>query len=83
MGTETEPTEFENLQRRGKLLGLRVDRHKSFDPITDNGGDLYLQQRKAIFQYETGSTGNPPSLLKFATAEQVAAYLSEREAKRE
>ena len=79
MGIETEPSEFAHLQRRGKSLGLHVERHRVFDPAA-NGGDLYVQQRKAIYNFE-GGTGNPPSLLHYANAEQVHEFLLERESK--
>jgi hypothetical protein len=81
MGVETKPSEFDNLKTQGKLLGLHVERHKSFDTTREGSGDLYVQQRKAIFQFETGGTGNPPSLIRYATAEQVRSFLFEREAK--
>jgi hypothetical protein len=79
MGIETEPSEFDHLQRRGKSLGLHVERHRVFDPSAP-GGDLYVQQRRAIYNFE-GGTGNPPSLLRYATAEQVRTFLSERVSK--
>jgi hypothetical protein len=80
MGVETEASELEHLQRRGKALGLHVERHRAaFDPVI-HAGDLYIQERKAIYAFN-GGVGNPPSLLHFATAEQVSAFLFERESK--
>jgi hypothetical protein len=78
MGAETEPSEFDNLQSRGKSLGLHIERHHAFNPVAHNG-DLYVQQRKAIYLFN-GGVGNPPTLLQYATAEQVKQFL-ERESK--
>jgi hypothetical protein len=77
MGTETDQIEFDHLKRRGKALGLHVERHRVFDPAA-HGGDLYVQERKAIYAFN-GGQGNPPSLLRYATAEQVHNFLFERE----
>ena len=78
MSAETDAAEFDRLKAIGKDLGLHVERHKVFDPLTHNGGgDLYVQQRRAIFYYQ-GGKGNPPSLLRYATAERVREFLTER-----
>ncbi len=79
MAVETEPSEFDKLQRRGKALGLHVERHRVLDPSAQ-GGDLYVQQRRAIYNFE-GGQGNPPSLMRYATADQVHQFLAERESK--
>jgi hypothetical protein len=76
---ETEESELTNLQRRGKALGLHVERHRAFDPLI-HAGDLYVQERRLRYAFN-GGVGNPPSLRTHATAEEVSTYLFERESK--
>lgn len=79
MGAETPNGELEKLKRQGKQKGLHVERHRVFDPLS-RGGDLYVQQRRAIYEFQ-GGIGNPPSLIRYATAEKVQQLLAEHENK--
>lgn len=67
----TDEMELDLLRRRAYHCGMYVERHKRSDIC---GGDLYLQERR--------SRGNPkpPSILRFATADQVHDALREVEA---
>lgn len=75
MASETSQMELDLLQRRAELVGMYVNRHRQWDPLTDSGGDLYLMERK------TRRNPKPPSMLRYATAEQIndALAIIERE----
>ncbi len=81
MARETDQEEFDLLDKRAKALGYHLQRHKVFDPCMPYGGDLYIQRRKAIYEFE-GGTGDPPSLLRYASAEQIHQFLFERESEK-
>jgi hypothetical protein len=70
MATETPEMEFDLLVRRARIVGMYVNRHRVWDPLSDNSGDLYLMERK------TRQNPRPPSLLRYATAEQIADALT-------
>jgi hypothetical protein len=57
------------LQKRADLCGCYVNRH----PVADvtRGGDLYLQSRRTQKNF-----GDVPSIVKFATVEEVEAALT-------
>lgn len=77
MSSETDAIEFDLLVKRGGALGLYVQRHKQYDPCAP-GGDLYVQEQRGRF-LRAGGVGNPPSLLRYATAEQVHEFLQRME----
>jgi hypothetical protein len=62
--------EFDLLVRRARIVGMYVNRHRNWNPITDTGGDLYLMERK------TSKNPKPPTLLKFATADEISDALT-------
>jgi hypothetical protein len=66
---ETSDEEFDLLKRRADDLGFFVQRHRNYDPCMP-GGDLYLQERRRF----TGE--HMDSILKFATADRIHAYLN-------
>lgn len=70
---ETSEMELDLLRRRAARCGHFVQRHRAADTMI--GGDLYLQQRRST------TNPRPPSLLKYATADQVHAALAEVERK--
>ena len=70
---ETSDQDFDLLVMRGKALGLFVQRHRYYDPCRP-GGDLYVTELKGRW-LRMGKTGNPPSILKFATADTVSNFL--------
>lgn len=71
---ETSQMEFDLLVRRARLVGMYVNRHRNWSPL-DSGGDLYLMEQR------TTKNPRPPTLLKFATAEEIsdALTIAERE----
>lgn len=69
MTAETNDMEFDLLRRRADDLGFFVQRHRTWDP-TRGTGDLYLAPRKQ-FRGEQVET-----ILKFATADEIHAYLN-------
>jgi hypothetical protein len=66
---ETSTMEFDMLQRRAAELGFHVQRHRSWDP-TYGTGDLYIMEKRR-FRGE-----HCDSILRYATAEQIHAYLN-------
>lgn len=70
MPEETPPLEFDLLVRRARIVGMYVNRHRNWNPLTDTGGDLYLMERK------THKNPKPPTLLKFATADEIGDALT-------
>jgi hypothetical protein len=56
------------LQKRAELCGCYVNRHPDADPTLD--GDLYLQSRRTIKDF------HPPSIVKYATVEEIEDALS-------
>jgi len=62
----TDDVELGFLIKRANACGCFVQRHRVADPMD---GDLYLQERR--------SRGNPkpPSIVRYATADQVHAAL--------
>jgi len=76
MTEETSAAELDRLKFMGKQIGLHVEQHKVFDRLSHRG-DLYVQRRRAIFHFE-GGRGNPPSLLRYASADEVKEFLIEQ-----
>lgn len=70
MSSATDDLEFELTRRRCEREGFYLGRHKNFDPVM-GGGDLYLMPRKKF-----GDQRNP-SLLSYATSDEVHAYLND------
>lgn len=73
MTTETDQITFDLLRARAANRGFHLQRHKVWDPCA-RGGDLYIMEQKARW-LRGGNTGNPPSLMRYATAEQVSDFL--------
>lgn len=67
---ETDEIELDLLRRRADASNYYVNKHKGWDPTRGNG-DLYLQ-RKVKFRTEPKET-----ILRFSTAEQIHAKLTE------
>ena len=70
---ETPELELDLLRRRAAACGMFVQRHRVADTML--GGDLYLQPRR------TTTNPRPPSILKYARADQVHAALAKAERK--
>lgn len=65
----TELTEVMTLRQKAGPLGIYVGEHKVFDPC--RGGPYFLVPKR-----RNKDDGLQPTLLRFATAEQVEAYLN-------
>jgi hypothetical protein len=76
MSAETSQMELDLLVRRAKANGMYVNRHKQWNPMSDDGGDLYLMPRKTFRDEKM------PTVLKYATAEQVHQELARIEQRR-
>jgi hypothetical protein len=59
--------ELDLLRKRASFVDCYVNRHRSADVM---GGDLYLMPRKTLRE------PHPPTLVKFATAQQVHEALA-------
>jgi hypothetical protein len=70
MVAETPAMDFDLLVRRARVCGMYVNRHRDWNPLTDTGGDLYLMERR------TARNPKPPTLLKFASAEEIGDALT-------
>jgi hypothetical protein len=68
---ETDDIEFDLLRRRADEAGFFVQRHRDYDPCR-GGGDLYLQEKRELRR------DRMPSLLKYATADQIHEFLNRR-----
>jgi len=66
---ETDEVEFDLLRRRAAELGFHVQRHRQFDPTLGNG-DLYIMEKRR-FRGE-----HVPSILRYATADDIHEYLN-------
>ncbi len=64
---ETSGLDLVWLQKRAELCGCHCNRHKIADAC---GGDLYVMARK------THKGEKPPSLITYATVEEVEALLT-------
>jgi hypothetical protein len=67
---ETSPMEFDLLVRRADAAGFYVNRHRSFDPLSQRG-DLYLMPKRKI------PGERPDTVLKFTTADEIHKWLHE------
>jgi hypothetical protein len=70
MSGETSDMELDLIQRRAKLAGCYINRHKFWDPVR-GGGDLYLQRAK---RFRTDPNGE--SIVRYATADTVHRHLA-------
>lgn len=66
----TDEMELDLLRKRADFVGCYVQRHKNADIF---GGDLYLMERR------TPRNPRPPTLLKYASADQISDALAEIE----
>jgi hypothetical protein len=70
MSSATDDLEFELTRRRCEREGFYLGRHKVFDPA-QGGGDLYLMPKQKFRDQRN------PSLLSYATPDEVHAYLND------
>lgn len=80
MATETSEMEFDLLARFAREAGFFVKREKLFDPAR-TGGDLFLQESDRASRAVSAKDGKQnvfimPSLLRYATAEQIYQYIN-------
>jgi len=75
MSAETPEIEFDLVVRRARDAGMYCNRHKNWSPL-DSGGDLYLMPKRKH------KDDKVPTILKFATCEQVHQELARIEERR-
>ncbi len=73
MATETPADEFDQLVMRAVNCGLYLNRHKEWDVLSESGGDLYLMERRTM------KNPRPPTIVKYARADEIEEALTERE----
>jgi hypothetical protein len=71
MSAETDELEFDLTRVRCEREGFYLGRHKNFDP-TLGGGDLYVMPTRKFRDQRN------PSLLSYATSDEVHHFLNER-----